>query len=54
MINRYYRFILYIVTLIIISTYGFYFIESPEWSLLDSLYMTIITLTTVGFSEVHT
>ena len=25
-----------------------------KWSLFDSLYMTIVTLTTVGFEEVHT
>lgn len=33
------------------GTLGFMFIM--RWSLLDSMYMTMITLTTVGFSEVH-
>ena len=31
---------------------GYTLIE--KWSLFDSLYMTIVTLTTVGFEEVHT
>jgi voltage-gated potassium channel len=31
--------------------FGYHFIEG--WSLFDSLYMAIITLTTVGFAEVH-
>ncbi len=32
---------------------GYYIIGGEGWSLVDSLYMTIITLTTVGFGEVH-
>jgi len=32
---------------------GFYVIGGDEWSLLDSFYMTIFTITTVGFGEVH-
>jgi len=35
-----------------IGTVGFYIIEGGEVSLLDCLYMTIITLSTVGYGEV--
>lgn len=34
-----------------IGTAGYMILE--KWNFLDSLYMTVITLTTVGFSEVH-
>ena len=39
-----------LVLLIIIGTLGYRFIEG--WSIRDSLYMTFITMTTVGFGEV--
>jgi voltage-gated potassium channel len=35
------------------GTVGYRVIEGPEWSALDAAYMTAITLTTVGFLEVH-
>ncbi len=38
--------------IILIGTVGFEIIEE-EWNLLDSFYMTIITVTTTGFQEVH-
>ena len=44
---------IWIITLVGIATTGFYIIGGEEWSLLDSLYMTLITLATVGFREVH-
>ncbi len=36
----------------VIGTAG-YMVLDPEWQLLDALYMTVITLTTVGFREVQ-
>ncbi len=37
--------------IIFIGTTGYIIIE--DWNILDALYMTIITLTTVGYGEVH-
>lgn len=37
--------------LILLGTIGYRFVE--QWSWFDSLYMTVITLTTIGFGEVH-
>ncbi len=42
---------LFIFLIISLGTAGFMGIEGRD--LLDSLYMTIITLTTVGYKEVH-
>lgn len=39
-------------TVILIGVVGFKIIGGGEWSLLDSLYMTVITLSTVGYEEV--
>jgi len=47
------KFMTYFVSVIAIGTSGFYVIGGDEWSLIDSFYMTIITMTTVGFGEVH-
>jgi voltage-gated potassium channel len=43
--------IVVLLGIILMGTLGYWSIEG--WSLLDSTYMTIITLTTVGFSEIH-
>lgn len=43
-------FILGLAVVIIIGISGYHFIEG--WSIIDSLYMTIITISTVGFREV--
>ena len=43
--------ILALVATIAIGTIGYEIIEG--WSFLDSIYMTITTITTVGYSEVH-
>ena len=40
-----------IICVISIGTMGYMLIE--EWSLFDALYMTVITLTMVGYNEVH-
>ena len=40
-----------LTTTIIIGTVGFHLIEG--WPIFDSFYMTLITLTTVGYGEVH-
>ena len=40
-----------LVLIIVIGVIGYRIIEG--WSLFDALYMTIITITTVGYQEVH-
>ena len=45
--------IIYFISIVSIGSSGFYYIGRPEWSILDSIYMTIITLATVGYGEVH-
>lgn len=43
--------VFFLVFLIASGSFGYYSIEHWEW--IDSIYMTVITITTVGFSEVH-
>jgi voltage-gated potassium channel len=50
--RRYLVLILIPTTLMLGGTAGYYLLEEP-YSLFDSLYMTVITLTTVGYEEVH-
>lgn len=40
-----------LILLVIVGTVGFMLVE--RWNFLDSLYMTVITLTTVGYGEVY-
>jgi voltage-gated potassium channel len=54
------RFILMVVVpflLVLGGTFGFYGIENwmgrERWSMLDALYMTVITLSTIGYGETH-
>ena len=48
------KFILiYFIVLISIGSFGFYIIGGNQWGIVDSMYMTIITLSTVGYGEVH-
>ena len=42
---------LFLALVFLVGTVGFHFIEG--WPLFDSFYMTLITLTTVGYGEVH-
>ena len=51
--NKRTLYVFYFVSIIIIGSIGFYVIGGEDWSWIDSIYMTIITLTFVGFSEVH-
>jgi len=37
--------------IVLLGTIGYVLIES--WSVLDSLYMTVTTIFTVGFGEIH-
>jgi len=43
-----------ILGLILVGGSVGYTLVEPGWSLFDGFYMTLITLTTIGFSEVHT
>ena len=40
-----------LVSIIIIGTFGYHFVQ-PDYSFFDSVYMTIITITTIGYGEV--
>ncbi len=42
---------LLLTLLVLLGTCGFMYIE--DWALLDSLYMSVITITTLGYEEVH-
>jgi voltage-gated potassium channel len=50
--HRFFLVLLVPVLLLLVGTLGYIWIEDG-WTPLDALYMTVITLTTVGFNEVH-
>ena len=41
------------ILLFVVGTLGYRLIEGPVWTWFDSLYMTAITLMTIGYQEVH-
>jgi voltage-gated potassium channel len=41
-----------LITILIIGTSGYYFIGGGKYSFLDCLYMTTITITTIGYGEI--
>jgi voltage-gated potassium channel len=43
--------VVFLVLLIISSSFAF--ASRPGWTIVDGLYMTFITITTIGFQEVH-
>jgi voltage-gated potassium channel len=47
-----YGVLIYLGVLLLVGMLGYFFIER-DFTLFDALYMTIITITTVGFHEVH-
>jgi voltage-gated potassium channel len=49
--NRYIRWIVTLIGLLVFGTLGYVIVEG--WSYFDALYMTVITIITVGYSEVH-
>jgi len=50
--NRAWRAFVFVVVCLMLGTLGFFLIGRGEWSLERCLYMTVITLTTVGYGEV--
>jgi len=53
MMNKKFLVIIYFIFLLLFGSIGFYILGGEEWSWIDSIYMTVITLSTVGYGEVH-
>jgi len=50
-LSRFLRLLVVLLVVLVMGTVGYALIE--EWPLLDGLYMTIITISTVGYGEVY-
>jgi voltage-gated potassium channel len=50
-VNRFLGTALFFMALLVVGTLGFMAVEGWDWG--DSVYMTVITLTAVGYEEVH-
>lgn len=46
------RLVLVPVVILIVGTVAYPLLEGPPWTLFDGLYMTVITLTTLGYGEI--
>ena len=46
------KIVLAVLLILTAGTFGYVLIEEG-WSVLDGLYMTVITVTTIGFGEIH-
>ena len=53
MMNKKFLVIIYFMFLLLFGSIGFYILGGEDWSWIDSIYMTVITLSTVGYGEVH-
>jgi len=51
--KRLYASLVLFLSVFLIGVVGFKAIGGPEWSLLDAVYMTVITVGTVGYGETH-
>jgi voltage-gated potassium channel len=47
------KVVILMIIFIVIGTFGFYLLEYPQQSLFESFYWTIITITTIGFGDIH-
>lgn len=50
--KKFYLILLAIFTVFIIGTFGYYFLFSRAYRLIDCAFMTVISLTTVGYGEI--